>query len=153
MNASQYYRERNRLRKEHLEERELLLAHGISEEEIADLHQADLRAFNGERQYQRNTVSLDGLSAAGVNPLAGLACQASADALDRVGGFLEQIESEQLYYALKVLKKEDLDLVEAVCFGGMRIGEYADQIGVSAQAVSKRMKKILKNLKYDMIDG
>ena len=71
---------------------------------------------------------------------------------DREAGTLEDMALakellEQLHRCIQMLPKAERDLIQAIYFDGMSDREYANKIGKSQPAVSRRHKKTLSKLK------
>jgi len=147
MKSIHYPKARARRLKEQQAEREVLLAHGISKEDIDMLHTYDLEALRGERNYHRHNYSLAELEDCYGELRTELINAPAEDPFANVGGLLEQIENDKLFLALKALKAEDLALVMAVIVNGTQISEYAQDIGVRQPTVTKKMQRILKKLR------
>ena len=146
MKSIHYPRARVEMLREQQTERVVLLSHGIAAEAIDELHHADLDNLKGERNFHRHNYSLEEYGFLGDELNTSCGNLPPMSLLENVGSFMEQIESEQLFLALKALKPEELSLVEAIAIKGIRISEYARDMGVTKQTINARLKKILKNL-------
>ena len=60
---------------------------------------------------------------------------------------LRNLRYEQLHNAISMLKPDEQALIEALYFNFLTQDDYAKQIGLSQQAVSKKRTKILKKLR------
>lgn len=56
---------------------------------------------------------------------------------EAIGSFLDAIENEQLFAALKALKDDDIELIEACWINGVSQKEYAAFVGKGQAAISK----------------
>ena len=60
---------------------------------------------------------------------------------------LNKIRYEQLHNAISMLKPDEQSLIEALYFRFLSQTDYASQVGLSQQSISKKCNKILKKLK------
>lgn len=60
---------------------------------------------------------------------------------------LRKIQYEQLHNAITMLKPDEQSLIEALYFKFLSQTDYASQLGLSQQAISKKCTKILKKIK------
>ena len=66
---------------------------------------------------------------------------------------LSQLEFHQLLTkALKTLKKEDRDLIRALYYEGFTEKTYAERLGVNQSVISRKRKRILRDLRKDFED-
>lgn len=59
-------------------------------------------------------------------------------------GWIEEIEDEQLYKAISSLSDKDKEILTFLIIDGFNITQASKQIGVSHQAISKKVKKFQK---------
>lgn len=150
---AKFEREQEELRKEYL-------AAGMTEEQIQKIYQFDKSFYNERRREATHTQELDiqAFDDDGNedednkdNPLV----KKFLDSLTRVDthfendryGWIEQIEDESLCKALKALKNENKELLSLIVCDGLNQRQIAEQLGVSQQAISKKIKKIQTFLK------
>lgn len=69
----------------------------------------------------------------------------NSDSVEEIA--LRNLRYEQLHNAISMLKPDEKALIEALYFNFLTQDDYAKQIGLSQQAVSKKRTKILKKLK------
>lgn len=69
----------------------------------------------------------------------------NSDSVEEIA--LRNLRYEQLHNAISMLKPDEQALIEALYFKFLTQDDYAKQIGLSQQAVSKKRTKILKKLK------
>ena len=63
---------------------------------------------------------------------------------------LKEMEDQALYHAVSALPKADWHLVRALFYEGKTEQEYAQELGISQQAVHKRKVRILGELKKSL---
>ena len=63
---------------------------------------------------------------------------------------LNKIRYEQLHNAISMLKPDEQSLIEALYFRFLSQTDYASQVGLSQQSISKKCNKILKKLKKSL---
>lgn len=132
-------------------------AAGMSDDDIQtvlDMYQAE---FNGDRTYKTRTVSLqefnldDATSDDTENSLMfhNLAALSVTDELSSYHScfwWIEEISNPQLVSLIKQLAPMDLFLLSKYVYEQASQEELALHLGVSQSWVSKRIKKILRNL-------
>lgn len=145
---AKFEREQEALRKEYL-------AAGMTEEQIQLMRQFDEEFFNERRREAEHTQELDihALDGDGNedednkdNPLI----KKFLDSLTRVDthfendsyGWIEQIEDESRCKALKKLPDDYKELLTLIVCDELNQRQIAEQLGVSQQAISKKIKKI-----------
>ena len=69
----------------------------------------------------------------------------NSDSVEEIA--LRNLRYEQLHNAISMLKPDEQALIEALYFNFLTQDDYAKQIGLSQQAVSKKRTKILKKLR------
>lgn len=57
---------------------------------------------------------------------------------------------EALEEAMKILSTRDRNLIQAIYYSGYSEKEYAEKLGVTQQAIHKKKKKILEQLRKEM---
>lgn len=105
---------------------------GMPEPDIQALHQLDLREFLGERRHREHTLPLS---------------EASASVGGRSEGcsrymWVEEIGAPILAKRLKSLPEADLEIITLYVIDGYRQTEIAALLGVTKQAVSKRIRAL-----------
>ena len=68
----------------------------------------------------------------------------NSDSVEEIA--LRNLRYKQLHNAISMLKPDEQALIEALYFNFLTQDDYAKQIGLSQQAVSKKRTKILKKL-------
>ena len=66
---------------------------------------------------------------------------------------LKIMEIDALLKALSVLSDADNELVQALFYDGLTEQEYAVQVGISQQMISRKKQRILKSLKKTFVRG
>ena len=66
---------------------------------------------------------------------------------------LKIMEIDALRKALSVLSDADNELVQALFYDGLTEQEYAAQVGISQQMISRKKQRILKSLKKLLSEG
>ena len=126
---------------------------GVTPEMIADLHAMDDDWCNAEnRERYHITVRLDARIDTD-SEKDGNETITAADQLDPEAIFLEKLEALEhaerimrLRKALQQLKPEDRSLVQDVFYQGMQQKDAAAVRGVSKAAITKRLKRIYRDL-------
>lgn len=147
MSIASYYKERNKLLTEQKVERTILIIHGISTEDIDKLHHDGYKAWKADRVYaMHNTTSSDEL---GEEALSMVYQRRNSydEPYEAIGGFLDSVENDKLFAALKALNSDELELVEACLIEGMNQKEYAAIVGKGQAAISKKLNHIKIKLK------
>ncbi len=55
--------------------------------------------------------------------------------------WIEQIENKEIYYAIKAMTEKDRNVISYLVFDDYTVTQTARQLGVSHQAISKKVKK------------
>lgn len=147
-------------RKRFDEEQEKLAAEyraaGMTEEQIEQMHQFDLKVFNSTRRFfehnqQSSEVVLeeidDDKSPLFKKYLSALSVDLDSTNIKDRYWWIEEIENPQLLTAIKELSVDEIEFVTQIVFEELTQEEIAKVLGVSQAAVSQKLKKILKNLK------
>ena len=146
-------REYAQFKKEQEKLREEYLAAGMKEEQIKAMYKYDLKYLNLRQREARHTQELD-ISAfddegddEAKNPLYKkfLHCFSKEDKHweDEHFGWIEEIENENMYRFLQSMSESDKKIM-TLLLDGYTQTEIASQIGVTQQAISKRLKKFQK---------
>ena len=117
---------------------------GMSEANIAALYQADLREFNSDRRHEEHRPE----NLEDYVPLA----TTEIEGHSRLW-WVEEINDPVLARQLKSLSEADLKLLTLSVFDGFGQAEIAGQLGVSQAAVSKKLARLKKFLKFFLIRG
>ena len=142
MHIPQYYQERDKLFAEQRAERKILLAHGIPLDEIKKLHAEDYKRWKANRIYAlRNKTSAEEIGELSLS-LAWQRRNHSSDPFEETGSFLDTIGNQSVLTVLKALSAEDLAMVEACLVKGMKQKDYADLVGKSRTAITRKLLRI-----------
>lgn len=146
-------KERALFEKEQAELRKEYLAAGMTEEQIWNLRVFDEEWYNSRRREAEHTQRLDietgeDENANMDNPLYKkffdqLAVEDNHADYSRYG-WIEDIEDENLYKAIQSLSDKDKEILTLLIHDGFNVTQAAVQMGVSHQAVSKKIKKFQK---------
>lgn len=145
-------KERALFEREQERKREQYLAAGMTEEQIKLLRNFDEDWYRSRRREARHTQKLN------ITTFEGADCAETKSPLlkkflhifsmeekpfggERFG-WIEQIEKKGFYLAVKSLSDRDKEIMTLLVFDGFNQTEIAEQLGVSQQAISKRLKKI-----------
>lgn len=151
-----FEREQEKLRKQYL-------AAGMTEEQIQAMYEFDKNNMNLRQREARHTQNLDieafdddGDDEA-KNPLLkkfidNFSCTDKHFEGERYD-WIEEIENEELYKAIKSLSQEDLDLITMLAFDGYKQNEIAKKKGVVSVVICKKIKRLKKYLKLFLKDG
>ena len=110
---------------------------GMSETEIQALYQFDLREFLDERRYQEHTQPF---------VEANISASSSDDGFS-LHMWMEEISDPALANRLKSMTHMDMVLLMLYAIDGLSQSEIAQVIQVSQSTISRRLKKILQNLR------
>ena len=144
MKRSKFEKEQAKLRKEYL-------AAGMTEEQIKEMYEFDLQEYRRSRIEAMHTQELDFDSEdfddkETDNPLFKKYLEAISVTTDYSDssrfGWIEAIENSKLASALKALPDDDLELLTKLVIDEMNQPEIAISMGVSQQAISKKIIKI-----------
>lgn len=148
-------KERALFEKEQAQKRKEYLAAGMTEEQIQSLRSFDEDWYRKRRREARHTQRLnitafdeDDGDDETQNPLLkkflhNFSVEDKHWENDRFG-WIEQIENKQLYQAIKSLSDRDKEILSLLIIDGFNITQAAKQLGVSHQAISKKIKKFQK---------
>jgi hypothetical protein len=151
MSISTYYKERNALMKRLEQERQTLLAAGVSEADIFDAHfgdkDSDYELWKADRIYAlHNPVSASELSDDTLS-LFRARYEGTSSGEPEVGNWFDQIENPKLVAALKTLTPDEFAMVEACWINGVSQEDYAKSIRRKQSSVSERLGRIKKKIK------
>lgn len=139
-----FEKEQEKLRKEYL-------AAGMTEEQIQNLRSRDEDWYRSRRREAKHTQELD------ITAFDEDDCEESQNPLlkkflhnfsvedkyfetERFG-WIEEITNKQLYKTVVSLSAKDKQILTLLVFDGFNQTEIAEQLGVSQQAISKKIKK------------
>lgn len=149
-------KERARFENEQTELRRQYLAAGMTEEQIQELRKFDEDWYRSRRREAQHTQRLhitafdeDEGDSETQNPLLkkhlhNFSTEDKHCDNDRFG-WIEEIDDKELYRAIKSLKFKDKEILTLLICYGFNVTQVAIQIGVSHQAISKKIKKF-KNI-------
>ena len=142
-------KERALFEKEQAQKRKEYLAAGMTEEQIQSLRSFDEDWYRKRRREARHTQRLN-ITAFDEddetqNPLLkkflhNFSVEDKHWENDRFD-WIEQIENKQLYKAIKSLSDRDKEILSLLINDGFNETQAAKQLGVSQQAISKKIKK------------
>ena len=142
-------KERALFEKEQAQKRKEYLAAGMTEEQIQSLRSFDEDWYRKRRREARHTQRLNITAFDGddetQNPLLkkflhNFSVEDKHWENDRFD-WIEQIENKQLYKAIKSLSDRDKEILSLLINDGFNETQAAKQLGVSQQAISKKIKK------------
>lgn len=148
-------KERALFEKEQAKLRKEYLAAGMTEERIQELRCFDEDWYRNRRREARHTQRLnitdldeDNTDKETMNPLLkkflhNFSFEDKHFENERFG-WIEEIEDEQLYKAISSLSNKDKEIITLLVVDGFNITQASKQIGVSHQAISKKIKKFKK---------
>ena len=131
-------------------------AAGMTEYQIEQMYQFDLKAFNNKRRfYEHNQQIPDnifGTDDEGLCPLNDKFLGAMSVTLEQSDAksrywWIEEIENPMLALMVRRLPVEDLELITLYAFEKHTVREVAAEIGVSKSTVSQRLDRLRKFLK------
>lgn len=147
-------------RKKFDEEQKRLVAEyraaGMTEYQIEQMYQFDLKAFNNKRRfYEHNQQIPDnifGTDDEGLCPLNDKFLDAMSVTLEQSDAksrywWIEEIENPMLALMVRRLPVEDLELITLYAFEKHTVREVAAEIGLSKSTVSQRLDRLRNFLK------
>lgn len=147
-------KERAKFEKEQARLREEYLAAGMTEEQIQELREFDEDWYNGRRREAEHTQRLDmsafedSADGDSKNPLyKKFLHNFSVEDKhweDERFGWIEEIEDKDLYKAVKSLTEREREILTCYLYDGLTLTEIGEHIGVTQQAVSKKLNKFRK---------
>lgn len=128
---------------------------GMSEEAIQEMYDYDYELFKKQRVFCQHNQYLDVDSSFVDSERSSLlakfmhemSTEMSFAKEDERNSWIEDVTDEHLYELLHNLTEADLDLLTMLVIEGYTVVEVARLKEVSHQAISKRWKKIQKNIK------
>lgn len=128
---------------------------GMSEEAIQEMYAYDYELFKKQRVFCQHNQYLDVDSSFVDSERSSLlakfmhemSTEMSFAKEDERNSWIEDVTDEHLYELLHNLTEADLDLLTMLVIEGYTVVEVARLKEVSHQAISKRWKKIQKNMK------
>ena len=111
---------------------------GMSEEDIEAMRCFDLAQFNRDRAYESRRRPLE--------TACGSCYTLMPERNSGRGGWIEELSDPRLSAKLRELPEADLELLTLLCVDGCSQTQAAHVLGFTQQAVSKRLRKIKKQL-------
>jgi hypothetical protein len=146
--------ERKKFNSEWEKNKEIYIEAGMSMDAINEIYEFDLKVFNSSRKYAVHTQpSLDENIDAENDPEAAAIAHAYMKYISNNQetisssrfGWIEEIDNPKLLKLIKVLNKEDLELITLYVFEGFSQAEISVKSGFSQRGISKRLQRI-KNI-------
>lgn len=146
-------KERAKFEREQAELREQYLAAGMTEEQIQKMYAFDKSFYKERRREATHTQELDIQAFDDDSSEDELKSSLLDKFMDNLSitdshfqnerfGWIEQIEDESISKVLKELPDKAKELLTLMVCDGLNQREIAERIGVSQQAISKKIKKI-----------
>ena len=143
------------------EERQKRLAieyreNGMTDKQIEEMYQFDLRQFNSNRRYREHTQAfqVDEFDDADEsdNSLMRYFPEPLTSKIDDLAsktrfGWVDEIEDERLYKILIGMSKDDIELITLYVFDGYTQDEIANYMNCTKQNIQKKFHRIKKHLK------
>ena len=149
-----YGHEYRKFAREQKEQREFFRSAGMSEEALAEIEAYDKEEFLRTLAYKRNTQPLEALNAFGKDdesnsPLFEKFSYELTVTIDTYKpysryGWIEEIETPELYAAVVALSSIDKEILTLYAFEGHTQDEIETMLGITQQAISKRINKFKK---------
>ena len=129
-------------------------AAGMTEEQIEQMYQFDLEAFNSRRRFYEHNQQFpelpndideeDGFSPIFAKFTEGLSEDMNtSDSKDRYW-WIEEIDDPLIVHKLRALSKKDIELITLISFENYTHNEVAIHFGVTRSGVTKRVKQLRK---------
>ena len=151
--------ERKKFNRKQNKQNEEYRALGMSDEAIRALNDLDNEIYNSDRVYCTHTQPID------ISVFYESDCDESDNALlkkfgDRISvtledsgcfsryWWIEELDNPELAKAIKELPKDDIELLTMLAFDEMTYDEIGIILGISKQAVFKRLTKIKEKLRF-----
>ena len=131
-------------------------ANGMTDKQIEEMYQFDLRQFNSNRRYREHTQAfqVDEFDDADEsdNSLMRYFPEPLTSKIDDLAsktrfGWVEEIEDERLYKILIGMSKDDIELITLYVFDGYTQDEIANYMNCTKQNIQKKFHRIKKHLK------
>lgn len=131
-------------------------AAGMTEEQIEQMHQFDLKVFNSTRRFfehnQQIPDNIFGTDDEGLCPLNDKFLEAMSVTIEQSEAksrywWIEEIEDPELALAVRRLPAEDLELITLYVFDKFTVREVATEMGISKSTVSQRLDRLRNFLK------
>lgn len=128
---------------------------GMTEEQIEQMYQFDLEAFNNTRRFFEHNQQIPdntfGTDSEGLCPLYNKFLEPMSVTAENSGirsryWWIEELENPYLAIRLKALSKEDIDIITLYAFEGFTQCEISEKFGFSQKAISKRIEKFRRLL-------
>jgi len=129
---------------------------GMTEEQIEQMHQFDLKVFNSTRRFfehnQQIPDSIFGTDDEGLCPLNDKFLEAMSVTIEQSEAksrywWIEEIDDPELALAVRRLPAEDLELITLYVFEKFTVREVATEMGISKATVSQRLNRLRNFLK------
>ena len=124
---------------------------GMTEEQIEQMHQFDLKVFNSTRRFfehnQQIPDSIFGTDDEGLCPLNDKFLEAMSVTIEQSQAksrywWIEEIDDPELAKQIKALGKEDIELITLHVFENFTQEEIGKEFGISQRAAGKRIEKL-----------
>ena len=131
-------------------------ANGMTDKQIEEMYQFDLRQFNSNRRYREHTQAfqVDEFDDADEsdNSLMRYFPEQLTSKIDDLAsktrfGWVDEIEDERLYKILIGMSKDDIELITLYVFDGYTQDEIANYMNCTKQNIQKKFHRIKKHLK------
>ena len=130
---------------------------GMTEEQIKEMYEFDLEQFKSERRYRMHTQRLqvqefeENDADESDNTLLNeffdeLTCNIETSGYKSKYWWVEEIENPKLAERIKILSKDDLELLTKSIIDEYTQTELADIYGIAQKNISKKLKRIKKFL-------
>ena len=130
---------------------------GMTEEQIKEMYEFDLKQFKSERRYRMHTQPLqvqefeENDADESDNSLLNeffdeLTCTIETSGYKSKYWWVEEIENPKLAERIKILSKDDLELLTKSIIDEYTQTELADIYGIAQKNISKKLKRIKKFL-------
>lgn len=127
-------------------------AAGMSEEQIQEMYEFELKLFHQKRVFESRNESSEELSEKGNSIyLDAIRVEETDYNSETRNSWLEEIEDRKLFEAINMLKEEDVEMLTLWVFEGYNMTEIAHMKQVTQPAISKRLSRIKKFLKKNMM--
>ena len=132
-------------------------AAGMTEEQIEQMHQFDLEAFNSTRRFFEHNQQIPDngfvTDDEGLCPLNDKFLEIMSVTIEQSDAksrywWTEEIDNPELAKQIKALGKKDIELITLHVFENFTQEEISKEFGISQRAVGKRIEKLRKFFKY-----
>lgn len=150
-----------KFRAEQKKQREYYLSLGMAEEAIAEIEKFDKEEFLSRLRYMEHTQSLSVLNGEGndddsTSPLYEKFADRLTVTIETYKprtryDWIDELENPKVVEAVKRLTDEQIELITLIAFDGVSRQEISVLLGISSDAVYKRLERIRK--KFQRIFG